>query len=214
MSVVEEVDVLKPTLVGRSSSHFTRVARIFALELRVEHEFEIVRDLKSKDMADYAGNPTLRLPILRVRSETWFGSLSICRQLHELSGRRRLVEWPEATAAVSLANAQELVAQAMATEVTVIMLKVAGGGTAGEYASKLERGLNNTMVWLNEHLNEALDCLRSERELSHFEVALFCLLEHLEFRQVVPIDGYSSLVRFRDAFGKRLSSKRTAYRFD
>jgi len=51
----------KPTLVGRSSSHFTRVARIFCHELGVEHELRIVGDLMSADAGDYGGNPALKI---------------------------------------------------------------------------------------------------------------------------------------------------------
>jgi len=35
------------TIIGRSSSSFTRVARIFAAELAIPYTFEIVRDLQS-----------------------------------------------------------------------------------------------------------------------------------------------------------------------
>jgi hypothetical protein len=43
-------------LVGRSSSHFTRVARIFALDLGVPHVFRPVLDMTSTDPATYADN--------------------------------------------------------------------------------------------------------------------------------------------------------------
>ena len=49
-------------IVGRSSSHFTRLVRLFALELGVAYEFAPVYDLSSLDARDYAGNPALKLP--------------------------------------------------------------------------------------------------------------------------------------------------------
>ena len=50
------------TLVGRSSSHFTRTARIFALELGVQHAFRPVLDMTTPDPAAYADNPALKVP--------------------------------------------------------------------------------------------------------------------------------------------------------
>lgn len=48
-------------LYGRSSSHFTRIPRIFAAELEVDVEFHLIRDLLSNDADDYGGNPALNL---------------------------------------------------------------------------------------------------------------------------------------------------------
>src|SRR4051794_16783286 len=45
----------QPVLVGRSSSHFTRTARIFALELGVPHGFRPVLDMATLDLAAYGG---------------------------------------------------------------------------------------------------------------------------------------------------------------
>jgi hypothetical protein len=50
------------TLVGRSSSHFTRLTRIFAIELEVPHGFRPVFDLTSLATAEYADNPALKIP--------------------------------------------------------------------------------------------------------------------------------------------------------
>ena len=44
------------TIIGRSSSHFTRVTRIFAAELGVPYTLQVVPDLLSCDAADYGGN--------------------------------------------------------------------------------------------------------------------------------------------------------------
>ena len=67
-------------LHGRSSSHFTRIARIFAAELELELEFVLIRDLMSADAADYGDNPALKMPTLvGDDGERWFGSIAICR---------------------------------------------------------------------------------------------------------------------------------------
>src|SRR3954447_1075322 len=113
------------TLVGRSSSHHTRIARIFAVELAVDCTLEVVRDLMSLDPADYAGNPALKLPNLRSDEGVWFGALPICRELARRSRGTVSVTWPEQLTGPLLANAQELTSQAMATEVGLILAKVA-----------------------------------------------------------------------------------------
>src|SRR5512142_2070054 len=105
------------TIVGRSSSHFTRVTRIFAAEVGLEFAFEIVPNLRLSAQADYAGNPALRIPVLRTPQAEWFGSLNACRELWRRSAHELRVIWPETLQQPLLANAQELVVQAMSTEV-------------------------------------------------------------------------------------------------
>jgi hypothetical protein len=39
-------------------------------------------------------------------------------------------------------------------------------------------------------------------------------MEHLTFRQTLPVDPYPLLVRFTRDFARRPSAKHTAYRFD
>ena len=68
-------------LVGRSSSHFTRTARIFAIELGVPHTFRPVFDILSLDQATFADNPALKVPILVDGNGSLFGTENICREL-------------------------------------------------------------------------------------------------------------------------------------
>src|SRR5262245_45593252 len=93
-------------IVGRSSSHFTRVTRIYAAELGIDVALRVVPNLASARAGDYAGNPALRVPALEAPSGTWFGALHICRELarHSRLGRRLL--WPESFEVPLLANAQ------------------------------------------------------------------------------------------------------------
>src|SRR3974390_274488 len=79
-------------LVGRSSSHYTRAARIFALEAGVGHAFRPVLDMTSLDPAAYAGNPTLKVPALIDADGPLFGTENICRELARRSpARSRIV---------------------------------------------------------------------------------------------------------------------------
>jgi hypothetical protein len=201
-----------PRIVGRSSSHFTRVVRIFAEEAAVPHEFQVVPSLVSQDAGSYGGNPGLRLPNLLTGEGPVFGSLGSCRALGALAPERPLMVWPEAAPSALATNALELTLQAMSTEVTLIMLSVTGSEPSA-YADKLRSALSGMMGWLDAHIVDALAAL-PERQLSYLELTLFCLIDHLEFRQVVPLAGHDHLIHFRNSFSERPSALATVYRFD
>lgn len=203
-----------PVIIGRSSSHFTRVTRIFAAELEVAHELQVVADLMSHDPAAYGGNPALKLPSLRTSEGVWFGALNVCRALAQRSSRAPHIIWPEQPASPLLANAQELVLQAMSTEVALILGRLAGAGPGNAHHDKMRQSLVNSLAWLEEHAAEVLAALPGARDLSYLEVTLFCLVTHLEFRDVLPVAPYRGLRRFVADFGERPSAAATAYRFD
>src|SRR4051794_6767221 len=102
-------------VVGRSSSHFTRTARIFALELGVPHAFRPVFDLAALDAEAYAGNPALKVPVLLTEEGPLLGTENICRELVRRSGRGAEVVLRGAVADRIVANAEELALHAMAT---------------------------------------------------------------------------------------------------
>lgn len=202
------------TIIGRSSSTFTRVARIFAAELGVPCVLEVVPDLGSLDMASYGNNPALKVPSLRTATATWFGALNACRELARICERKPRIVWPEALERPLGANVQELVLHAMATEVGLIMSNVPERPAGRFHRVKMTRSLENTLSWLDSHAPEALAALPQERELSYLEVCLFCLVTHLDFRQVLATAPYPSLVAFCQRFGERPSCRETEYRFD
>jgi glutathione S-transferase len=206
------------TLIGRSSSSFTRITRIFAAELGVAHGFRIVASLTSLEAADYGGHPALKLPALEAPEGTWFGSLNICRAFARRARVASRVIWPEAHVEPITANALELTLAAMSTEVTLIMSSLGGQAEAPQtltpHATKLKKSLGDTLAWLDTHLERVLDALPAERDLSYLEVALFCLVTHLEFRSVVPITPYPALGAFCERLAQRPSAEQTAYRFD
>jgi glutathione S-transferase len=199
------------TIIGRSSSSFTRVTRIFAVELGVDCAFHVVRDMMSLDPADYGDNPALKLPILLTPAGSWFGALNICRELSRQSTVKRQIVWSEDFAEPLLANTQELVAHAMATEVALIMAKLAGPSSN---EGKTRQSLVNTMAWLETNASQALAALPAERDVSYLEVTLFCLVTHLEFRDVLPMSSYPALSELSGRFGARASAAATPYRFD
>ena len=199
------------TLVGRSSSSFTRVTRIFAAEAGVEYGFRIVPDLLSLDASLYGGNPALKLPSLEAPEGVWFGSLNICRRFAR--GQARRIVWPEDLNEPLSANAQELTLQTMSNAVALILTTLAGNpGTI--QAEKLRQSLTGSLAWLETHAPAAVATLSATRDVSFLEVTLFCLIAHLEFREVVPLSPYAELGRFRARFAERSSARATEYRFD
>ena len=201
-------------VVGRRSSLFTRVALIFAEELDVPYELEPIYDMTVVDPAVYAENPALKLPTLRVGSSLLFGTANICRALAERSSSSKRVVWPEELRDDLSRNAQELVWHCAATQVQLVMGTVVNKLPADNpYFAKARLGLLGSMRWLDENLNSALQRL-PPRDLSLFEVSLFCLVEHLTFRPTIPVDSYPSLLAFTTDFGVRSSAQRTVYRFD
>ena len=204
----------KLQIVGRSSSHFTRLPRIFAEELRVPYELVPVYDMTALGADVFADNPALKLPVLRVDGRVLFGALNICRAITERAEPARRVVWPEALPDDLSRNAQELVWHGMATQVQIVM------GTAvnklpadNTYFAKARASLEASLIWLDVNLTAALGLL-PPRDLSVFEASLHCLVEHLAFRPTVAVEDCAALQAFSDAFAERPSARRTVYSFD
>lgn len=196
------------SIVGRSSSHFTRVARIFAHELNVEHAFVPVADLGSRDVGQYAGNPALKIPVLQTPEGPWFGALNVSRELARRAAPAQRILWPEQLQDRMAANAHELIVQGMSTEVSLIMQG------AIDPSSKPFESLVNSLRWLEEKLPGVVTSVAKPDTLSTLEVMAYCFVTHLAFRSVLDVSPYRSLLEFCDAFGRRASAQATAYRFD
>jgi glutathione S-transferase len=195
-------------LVGRSSSHFTRTARIFALELGVPHQFRAVLDMTVTEAGNYGGNPALKVPILIDEEGPLFGTENICRAVARRSGKRDGVLLRGDVPDRVVANAEELILHAMSSEVILIM-----SGT-GPTPPKVRPSLENALAFLDQHLERVLAALPPDRSLSFCEVSLFCLVTHLPFRKLMEVSGYPRLQTFCQAFGQRPGARDTSYRFD
>jgi glutathione S-transferase len=196
-------------LVGRSSSHFTRITRIFAHELGVPHSFRPVLDITTLDAAAYADNPALKVPILIDGDGPLFGMENICRALARRAGATDVVLRGQVEARV-VANAEEMVLHAMSTGVTLITTALAGAQAA---PPKVRRSLENALAFLEAHVDDMQAALPARR-LSFCETALYCLVTHLPFRKIMAVDGYPKLNAFCQAFDQRPSAQATTYRFD
>ncbi|MBA3549282.1 MAG: glutathione S-transferase family protein [Nannocystis sp.] len=200
---------------GRSSSHFTRMTLIFAHELGVPFELAPIHDMTVVDPEAYADNPALKLPSLRRAGSLVFGAENICRTLAELADPKPRIVWPEELRTDAARNAQELVWHGMAAQVQLIFGTVVCELPADNlYFVKGRRGFEGALRWLDGHLASVLGGFPAPRDLSLFEVALFCLVDHVAFRGTLALAPYPALLGFTEAFARRPSAQRTQYRFD
>jgi glutathione S-transferase len=201
-------------ITGRKASHFTRVARMVAHELALPYELAVVGDIFSRNLEEYGGHPALKIPTLHIGDSILFGTDNICRRLAELAGRDQdpRVVLPHQLTADFLRSAQELVWHAMAAQVQLALgVQVAKLPADSVYFAKATQGLHGTLAWLEEQLQRVLAALPAPRDLSIFEVTLFCLVEHIGFRPTVELVAYPGLRAFADDFGKRESARLTPF---
>jgi glutathione S-transferase len=209
-------------LVGRRSSLFTRVAMLFAEELAVPYEFVPIPDMTLLSPAAYAGNPALKLPILRMGpDDVLFGTENICREFVDraeelgMQGRPLRIVWPEELRVDVSRNSQELVWHAMAAQVQLVMGSIVGGLPADDpFFAKSRVSLEGALRWLDGQLEDALRVLPVPHDLSLFEVTLFCLVEHLAFRPTVSLQSCGALLAFARDYGAKPAAQRTAFAFD
>jgi hypothetical protein len=76
------------------------------------------------------------------------------------------------------------------------------------------RCLAGSLEWIEQRIDSVLGRLPEECQLSLFEVTLFCLIEHIEFRPTVSLEPFPKLREFTRTFGARDSARRTPFRFD
>jgi glutathione S-transferase len=197
-------------LVGRSSSHFTRTTRIFAHELGVPFTFRPVFDMTSLDAAAYGDNPALKVPVLCDEEGPLFGAENICRALVARAGARDRVVMRGDLSSRVVANAEEMILHAMSAE--VILITAQGEPHLG--LGKVRTGLLNALTFLEAHVDAMLASLPVERALSFCEVALYCLITHLPFRQILDVSDRPRLQAFATTFSSREGARATPYCFD
>lgn len=202
-------------IIGRSSSHFTRVVRIFAHELDIPYELTPIHSMRKTESSNYGDNPALKMPTLRTAEGLLFGTENICRKLAEIAGAFERIVWPENLRENISRNAQELVWHGMGAQVQIILGTMVGKLPADNiYFVKAHEGFLGALGWLNENLEPVLRTLPDSRQLSLFEVTLFCLMEHILFQPTVPVDSFRNLQAFTHAWGSRAAAQKTLYHVD
>ena len=200
-------------LLGRQSSHYTRVVRMLAHELGLDLPLRPIHDLMSLDPASYGGNPALKLPVLETGGGRVFGTLNICRTIAAEAGRADDVYWPEQADTPLLLNAHELLAHAMAAQVEVVLHEQVMRRPPDAASTKRRDSLLACLAWLDAQLESVLPEVR-QRPVSWFELSLFALLAHIPFRNPLQLDGLPGLAAFERDFARRASAQATPYRFD
>jgi len=201
------------TLVGRHSSHYTRIVSIYAAELGIDCTFEPVFDIGSTDTHVFGENPLLRVPSLTTPEGTWFGSLNACRELARRSSAGVPLIWPEDHTTPLGANAQEITTDAMITGVVIVTSRLHAVADDAPSLTKPFARLRGAVAWLEANLDAALAPL-PEHRLSFLEVSAYCLLTHLGFRELLSIEDRPRLGAFCRRFGARPSALATGYYFD
>ena len=201
-------------IVGRQSSHYTRLVRLLAHELGVEYTLQPIHDLMSGDAAAFAGNPALKLPALRQGDVVIWGSHNACRWLaRQAPGGLDRMFWPEEAAEPLSMNAHELLAHAMAAQVEVVFHEIVSKRPPDATSRKRRASLVGSLGWLDAHW-EALRAELPQARIALFDLGLFALLEHLPFRNPIDLSAMPRLVAFADDFRLRPSAQATPYRFD
>lgn len=200
-------------LIGRRSSHYTRVVRIFAHELGLAPGFQPIYELMSLDASLFGDNPALKLPILRVDGRPLYGTLNICRQLAREANAIEAIYWPEQANSLLQMNAHELVAHGMAAQVEVVAHEIVEKRPADQVSIKRRQSLLGSLSWWNQHLPE-IEAGIPDCRLSFLQVSLYCLLSHLPFRNPIETGELHHLNAFAARFGERESAQATPYQFD
>lgn len=202
-------------ILGRGSSHYTRLVRLVAEEVGRPCRFLATTDLGSLSPDDYGGNPALKLPVLKTDAGRVFGAENICRALAQAGAGSCRIVWPEEVIAPCARNAQELVWHGMQAQVQIAFgSQIAGLPPENIYFQKAAAGLGNTLRWLDDNLSAVMSALPTCRDFSLFEGALFCLFEHVRFRETVATQSYPALSAFARTFAERPSALKTPYGFD
>lgn len=201
------------TLIGRQSSHYTRMVRIVAAELGVPLTLAPVLNLLSDDPAQFGGNPALKLPVLRHGDDHVYGALAICRYLETLVSGAPPIVWPEQRREPLLLNAHELLAHLMAVQVEVVFHEIVEKRPPDAASRKRRQSLLNCLDWFERHL-DALLAATPPGAIDILQVGLFCLLEHLPFRNPIDLAHCPRLTAFATSFGQRDAARATPYRFD
>ena len=202
-------------IIGRQSSHYTRVVRMLAIELGLDCALRPIHDLLSEDPASFGGNPALKLPALRLDDGTLiWGSGNACRALARLvEGGEARVFWPEQARTPLLMNAHELAAHAMAMQVEVVFHELVAKRPPDAASRKRRASLVGSLAWLDAHLAD-IQAGFPEGVLPLFALQLFALLEHLDFRNPMDTSGWPALRDFAERMRARPSAQATPYRFD
>lgn len=162
-------------------SHFSRKVRIVLRELSVECEESFVPNLLSSDPADFAGNPILRVPVLRDGAIWVIESDQIVRHLLETCDRDSDRFWFFSMNAAQR-NALSILSAIMGADVELTLSKRSGlAAEAGAlYFARYRSLIGHGLAWIEA--NGA--AVWPEAEFSYLDIALVCMWDHLRYNRL------------------------------
>jgi hypothetical protein len=86
--------------------------------------------------------------------------------------------------------------------------------TGAALPPKIAASLENSLDFVDAHIEAALAALPADRLTSFLEVSLFCVVTHLPWREVMDVSRWIRVGAFARGFGQRDSARATEYRFD
>lgn len=101
----------------------------------------------------------------------------------------------------------------MSAQVEVVLHEFVEERPPDTASRKRRQSLVNSPAWLDARLDEILEAL-PERDLSLFEVGLYCIITHLPFHNPMNLDAMLRLLAFEKDLGQRPSARDTPYEFD
>ena len=174
-------------LIGSTTSPYVRRIRI----LLDEERYEFVNlDIYGKDRDEIRrSNPALKIPVLECEGQEIYDSRIISRYISSKQGRDPLT-WDQQ-------NQLTLIDGANDSAVTLLLAKRSGldVDASGVLFFDLQR----------ERIMTTLRSLAAQVEDGQFEewnypaMCLYCLVDWLDFRDLVDFSGIESLVAFRDS---------------
>jgi glutathione S-transferase len=192
-------------LYGTLPSHFTRKVRVVLQELAIPFEFVALESLMSTEVANFAQNPLLQLPILEDGSLNLIESDDICEYLFQTYGHQN----PEISFLPSgdlFMHKKRLAIMngGMAAGVKLIRAKRSGVSWDYPFFQQEITALKSSLAWLDKDLGNRY--FYGDEKLSLLEITLMCFAEWAVFREMIPsLAPYPNLVRFVNFHGKRAS---------
>jgi hypothetical protein len=184
---------------------------MFAFDAGAPYEFLPILDMRDLEPAVYGGHPALKLPVLQIGDQPLFGSENICRWLIAHAKTPRTVLWGEDLPGPDYANAQELVWQCMNAQVQIIMAtRIFGLPVDQPYLDKLRTGMAGGLGWLDDQIDSLLERM-PPHDISLLEHSLFCLFEHIRFRQTIEVELFTRIRQFADGIRPRPSAVATTF---
>jgi len=179
--------------------------RVVLQELAIPFDFVALESLMSTEVAHFAQNPLLQLPILEDGKLNLIESDDICEYLFKTYGHQN----PE----ISLFPTGELFAHkkrlaimngGMASGVKLIRAKRSGISWDYPFFQQEITALKSSLRWLNDDLGNRY--FYGDDKLTLLEITLMAFADWAVFREMIPsLAPYPNLVRFVNFHGNRAS---------